>query len=139
MAIRLKHIAIGCGGIVVVVVAVVAVVLFLVTRLTAEPERVAREFVDRAAAGDYAAAHDYFSVPLKESQPLEVFEAAVRANPSLFAVQDLSFNERGIDTSGATLSGTATLAAGTEVPVSFHLVQENDAWKLLSYSIGSSQ
>jgi len=31
----------------------------------------------------------------------------------------------------------ATLAAGTQVPVSFHLVREKDAWKLISYHLGS--
>ena len=37
---------------------------------------------------------------------------------------------------GATLAGTATLAAGTEVPVSFTLVREQDTWRLLAYRLG---
>lgn len=134
---RLKHIGIGCAGIIVIVAVLVGVIFFVVSRLTAEPERVARAFLEQAAAGNYAAAHEMFAVPLKESQPLAAFEQEARANPSLFAVQEFSFTERSIDLAGATLTGTATLQAGTRVPIEFELVQENDQWKLISYSIGS--
>lgn len=134
----LKYGAIGCGGVIVIAVALVAVIFFTVGRMTAEPERVAREFLAAAAAGDYARAHGHFSVPLKEAQPLEAFSASVKARPSLFDVADTSFTSRSIDEASiAKLEGTATLKAGTTVPVSFSLTRENDAWKLLGYRIGS--
>ena len=94
------------------------------------------QFLTAAAAGDYAAAHEFFSAPLKEAQPLEKFTAIATSNPSLFQVKDTTFSDRSVDLSGAKLAGTATLAAGTEVPASFNLVKENGAWKLLGYRIG---
>ena len=133
----LKWVGIGCGGLIVLVVVFIAVILLVVQQATAGPEDVVRGFLNAAAKGDFARAHDAFSAPLKDQQSLETFTAAVRANPSLFNVKDLSFSDRSIDTTaGAKLEGTATLAAGTQVPVSFHLVKEKDAWKLISYHLG---
>lgn len=133
----LKYVGIGCGGLLVAVVALVGVIFFTVGKLTAEPERVVTEFLAAVSAGDLEKAHGFFSVPLKEAQPLEAFAAAVRARPSLFDVADTSFSSRSIDTAGAKFEGTATLRAGTEVPVSFSLVQENGAWRLIAYQVGS--
>ena len=134
----LKYLGIGCGGGIVLVAALVAIIFFVVGRATAEPERVVQEFLAAAAAGDYEKAHGYFSAPLKESQPLEALVAAAKARPSLFAVAETSFTSRSIDGSAiATLEGTATLKAGTTVPVSFSLTRENGAWKLLGYHLGS--
>jgi hypothetical protein len=133
----LKWLGIGCGGLIVLVAVFIAVILLVVQQATAGPEQVVRAFLSAAAAGDYARAHDAFSAPLKDQQSLETFTAAVRANPSLFSVKDLSFSDRSIDlTEGAKLGGTATLASGTQVPVSFHLVKEKDTWKLISYHLG---
>lgn len=132
-----KWVVIGCGGLILLAIAGGVGAFFMVTMLTAGPEQAARDFLAAAAAADYARAHDHFSVPLKESQPLEEFTAAVKATPSLFDIADLSFTERSIDTAGAKLSGTATLRAGTTVPVSFTFGKENDEWKLLGYTLGS--
>lgn len=131
-----KKVGIGCGAVLAVAI-VLGVGIFLVVRMmTAEPERVVREFLDAAAAGDYAKAHGCFSVPLKERQPLEQFTEAVKGNPSLFAVTDMTFTERSIDGSGAKLVGAVTIRAGTRVPASFNLVKENDSWKLIAYDLG---
>lgn len=135
----LKYVGIGCGSLLLAGAVIGAVIFFVVKSLTAEPEREARAFMAAAVAGDYASAHDYFSVPLKETQSLEAFTAAAKANPSLFDVKDVSFSNRSIDAaSGATLEGTATLRAGTRVPISFRLVKENDKWKIISYHIGAN-
>lgn len=133
----LKYVGIGCGGLLLLVAAFVAVTFFAVTRLTAEPERVVAEFLAAAAGGDYAKAHAHFSAPLKEAQPLEAFEAAARARPSLFAVADTTFTNRSIEGGVTKLEGTARLTAGTTVPVSFSLVQENGRWVLLAYNVGA--
>jgi hypothetical protein len=128
---------IGCAGLILLLIVAGAGLYFAVRTLTAEPEAVARDFCAAAAAGDYARAHGHFSAPLRERQPLDAFTAAVRANPSLFDIADTTFTDRSIDLSGATLSGTVTLRAGTIVPASFTLARENDVWKLLAYNIGS--
>lgn len=133
----LKYVGIGCGGILVLVVSLVAVTFFAVSRMTAEPERVVREFLDAASAGDYARAHGLFSAPLKEAQPLDAFIAAAKARPSLFDVADTSFTSRSIDTAGARLEGTLTLRSGTTVPAKFTVAQENGRWVLLAYTLGA--
>lgn len=133
-----KYVAIGCGSLVVLVGMFVAVLFFTVGRLTAGPEAVVRDFVAATSRGDFAAAHAHFSAPLKDQQPLAALETAARQAPSLYKVTDLSFSDRSIDTKGATLAGTATLAAGTEVPVSFTLVREQDTWRLLAYRLGAA-
>jgi hypothetical protein len=134
-----KKIGLGCLS-AVALIAVFVVVIFLVVRtLTSEPEKVVRQFLTDAAAGNYAAAHACFAVPLKERQSLDAFTADAKASPSLFAVTDTTFTERSIDTSGAKFVGTLTLKAGTHVPASFTLVKENDAWKILEYHLGSKE
>jgi hypothetical protein len=132
-----RWIALGCGGLVVLIALFAAVMFFIVKKATAGPEEVVKQFLAAAAAGDYAAAHDCFSAPLKEAQPLAEFTAAAEANPALFKVTDTTFNNRSVDMSGAKLAGTVKLAAGTEVPAEFSLVKENGAWKLIGYHIGS--
>lgn len=127
----------GCGCLVVVIGVVVAGTFVFVKQATSGPEEVIHAFLEATAAGDYATAHDYFSAPLKEAQSLEDFSAAAGANPMLFKVTDTTFTNRSVDMNGAELSGTATLEAGTDVPVSFKLVKENGEWKLISYQIGS--
>jgi hypothetical protein len=106
-------------------------------KATEGPEETVKSFLSAAADGDYKTAHDHFSRPLKEVQGLEAFEAAVRANESLFQVVETTFNQRSVDPNGAELSGTLTLRSGTRMAASFKLVKENDAWRLLAYQIGS--
>lgn len=132
-----KWVALGCGGAIVLLVVFVVAVFFLVKTATAGPEEVVKNFLEAAGRGDYAAAHEHFSAPLKQVQPLEEFAAAAAANSMFFQVTDMTFNERSIDLSGASFSGTVTLEVGTTVPASFKLVKENGEWKLISYHIGS--
>ncbi len=125
-------------GVVVLAAAILGTVISVVVlRMTAEPEQVARDFMAQAAAGDYAAAHAHYSVPLQQIQSLEAFSASVEANAMFFKVTDLSFNHRSIDQAGAELAGMVTLESGTVVPATFSLVREGENWKLIKYYIGS--
>lgn len=133
----IKWAVLGCGGLLVVFVVVIVGIFWVVGQATSGPEEVIHAFLKAAGDGDYATAHNYFSAPLKEVQSLEDFSAAAEAHPMFFKVTDTTFNNRSVNTSGAELSGTATLEAGTEVPASFKLVKENGEWKLISYQIGS--
>jgi len=54
----LKWLGIGCGGLIVLVEVFVAVILLVVQQATAGPEEVVRGFLNAAAAGDDARAHD---------------------------------------------------------------------------------
>lgn len=133
----LKWVILGCLVIAVGLAVVIGGIFWGVSKATAEPERVVQEFLAAAAAGDYTAAHNHFSEPLKQVQPYGDFVAMAQAQPHLFQVTHTSFTNRSIDTSGAELSGTVTLADGAKQPASFKLVKENDQWKLISYNIGS--
>lgn len=135
----LKWVGIGCGGVLVLLGAFIAVVFFVVGRATAEPEKVARAFVEATTRGDLAAAHALYSAPLKDKQTLEQLQAAARATPSLYKVSDLSFSSRSVDGNGAEFKGTATLSTGTEVPCRFKLVREQDSWRLIAYNLGDDE
>ena len=132
-----KNIAIGCGVLMLAFVVFIGAILGFVWMATAGPEEAVRNFLEAAAAGDYAKAHDYFAAPLKEKQSLEEFRNAIADAPSLFAITDTTFNNRSVDTTGAKLSGSVTLTAGTTVPASFQLVKEGDDWKLIAYHLGA--
>lgn len=133
----IRWVALGCGGALVLLAIFVAVMYFVVRQATAGPEETVQAFLAAAGEGDYAAAHEHFSAPLQEAQPLAEFSAAAAANPTFFQVEETTFSSRSVDGGGASLSGTLRLRAGTEVPASFRLVRENDEWKLIAYDIGS--
>jgi len=132
-----KWVALGCGGLLLLGALLGGGIWLVVQKATAGPEEVIQAFLAAAGEGDYAAAHDHFSAPLKQAQPLDQFTAAASANSMFFQVTETTFNNRSVDTAGAELSGTVTLASGTTVPASFRLVRENEAWKLIAYNIGS--
>lgn len=132
-----KWVALGCAAALLLAVAIGAGIWMVVQKATAGPEEAVREFLNATAAGDYARAHDFFSAPLKQVQPLDQFQQMVQANSSFFAVTDASFSNRSVDMDGAELSGNVTVEGGTELPASFSLVRENGDWKLLSYNIGA--
>ena len=132
-----KWVVLGCVGILIIIALIFGGIFYGVTKATEGPEKAVREFLAAAAAGDYAAAHNYFSAPLKQVQPYEDFANAVRSQPQFFDIATTSFTNRSIDQNGAQLSGKVTLKSGTEVPATFQLVRENDQWKLISYNIGS--
>ena len=132
-----KWVALGCVAAVLIAVAIFAAIWFTVKKATAGPETVVREFLTATAAGDYAAAHNLFSAPLKEVQGQSEFEEMARQNANLFAITDISFSNRSIDTNGAEFSGNVTLESGTVMPAQFRLVRENGDWKLIAWNIGS--
>lgn len=140
----MKWVALGCLAILLlaaIITAIVAVpvagVFWAAKKATAGPEEAIQGFIAAAGTGDYAAAHDYFSVPLKEVQPYQEFVTAATENSSFFKITETSFTNRSIDMNGAELSGNVTLESGTTVPAQFKLVRENDQWKIISYNIGS--
>lgn len=132
-----KWLFIGCGTLLVLAIAAGALFWMFVTRVTAGPEKVVKEFLAAAAAGDYPSAHAHFSAALKEEQPLEEFASSAKENAHYFDITHASFSNRSIDTAGAELSGTVTLKSGSKLPATFKLIEENEQWKLLGYHIGS--
>ena len=133
----LRWVLLGCGGLAALFIVFIVVILIVVKQATAAPEEVVQTFLTEASAGNLEAAHNCFSAPLKEVQPLDQFVAGVEANQHLFDITDTSFTNRSVDMGGAKFEGIVTLKSGTEVPCSFELVRENDTWKLISYNIGS--
>ncbi|MGE5233648.1 MAG: hypothetical protein ACM3OB_06015 [Acidobacteriota bacterium] len=132
-----KWVVLGCGVLLVLGAAFAALLFFVVKKATAGPEATVHQFLDAAGRGDYRAAYDDFSAPLKQAQSFAAFEASARQQSMMFQVKDTRFSTRSVDLSGAKLAGTLTLQAGTEVPAYFKLVKENGAWRLIAYRIGS--
>ena len=133
----IKWVACGCVLAILIFAGIIGAIYWTVQKATAGPEESVQGFLSAAAAGDHQQAYDYFSTPLKDVQSYEEFVAAVTENPSFFKITDTSFTNRSIDMNGAELSGNVTLETGTVLPAQFKLVRENDAWKLISYNIGS--
>ena len=131
-----KWVLMGCGVLVLGGVGFFACIFAFVSEATEAPRQTVEAFLDHAKSGDLEAAHDCFSVPLKEVQGLEEFSGIVESNSELFSVEETSFTNISMTMEGCEISGTATLSAGTKVPISFSLAEEGDAWKLLSYEIG---
>jgi hypothetical protein len=127
------------AGIVIATVAALVLGVSVVVRIaTTGPEEAVHGFLTAAGNGNYSAAYDYFSAPLKQEQSLAEFSAQAQANSLFLQVKDTTFNNRSIETgSGAKLAGSVTLETGTEVPAMFRLVKENGKWKLIGYRIGS--
>jgi len=135
----IKWVALGCGGLLVVVAVFVLLMITVVRKATAGPEAAVQSFLAAAGSGHYAAAYDFFSAPLREAQSLEAFESAAKKQASLFKVRDTTFSSRSVDNAVARLSGTLTLESGTKVPASFQLVEEKGRWKLIAYNIASGE
>lgn len=136
-----KWVLLGCGGAILLIGLVIALsvggLFKAVGKATAEPERVVKEFLAAAAAGDYQAAHNHFSSALKQEQPYDQFVSMAQANQHLFQVTHTKFNNRAFGVAGVTLGGELTLQSGSKAPAEFKLIQENNQWKLISYNIGS--
>jgi hypothetical protein len=133
-----KMIGIGCGALLLLGAVIGSVIFVVVHKATEGPEKVVQAFLTAAGSGDFDAAHEFFSEPLKQVQPLEQFSSVGKANQQLFQVKETTFNSRSVDMNGAELSGTVTLTSGTQLPASFKLVKENGQWRLNSYQIGNS-
>lgn len=132
-----RWLGLGCGAFL-LLGAVVGSVFFVALRLaTAGPEKTVKAFLAAAATGDFAAAHGYFSEPLKRAKPLAQFSQEASPYRHLFAVTDTTFSNRSVDMSGAELSGSVTLQSGTTIPAAFKLVRENGQWRLSEYQIGT--
>ena len=132
-----KWVVLGCVGLLLILALLGGGLFWGINKATEGPEKVVKEFLAAASAGDYQAAHNHFSAPLKEVQPYEQFVEAAQSQPQFFKITSTSFSNRSIDQNGAELSGNVTLESGSKVPASFKLIRENGQWKLISYNIGS--
>lgn len=131
-----RWLGLGCGALLLLGMVIGVVVFAVVGRATAGPEQTVQAFLAAAGSGDWEGAHEHFSEPLKQAQPLDQFQQIGAANQHLFQVQDTTFNSRSVDLAGASLEGTVTLTSGTSLPASFRLVKEGSDWRLISYQIG---
>jgi hypothetical protein len=129
----------GCGCFVFAIGVLIVVGYFGFKAAVDAPRTAVDEFLAAAGEGDVETAHDYFANALKEVQPIEDFRAVVEQNPHLFVVVDSTFTEQSRDMAKATFRGTVTLENGSELPAEFVLIEEEGAWKLISYQIGSSE
>jgi len=93
-------------------------------------------FLKAAAEGRYETAHAFFSRPLQEAQPYDVFRDAAVNNPQFFQISSHELTpSQGSD--GPAIAGKLTLTEGSTVDASFEFIREDGLWRLISYSIGN--
>ena len=132
-----RLLGVGCGALLLLAAVIGTTVLAVVNRASAGPEETVQTFLAAAAAGDWTTAHAQFAAGLKEAQPYDQFSTIGAENQRFFQVQDTTFNNRSVNPAGAELSGSVTLADGSQLPASFKLVKEEGEWRLISYQIGN--
>ena len=102
----------------------------------AEPYKVdARQFLSQAGSGDVDGAYGHFSEPLKQKISKADLKAMVEANPDLFQVTDSTFNNVSFVNSVCKISGTVTGKSGKTHHALFRYVTENNAHKMVEFSL----
>ncbi len=104
---------------------------------TEAPAESVRTFFGAIRRGDLAGAYGQTATGYRSTFSLEQFTAAVAAQPQLAASTDQTISQRNIDAAtGATMGGTLDTPTGA-TPFTTHLVQEDGAWRVDSFSVGS--
>lgn len=107
--------------------------------LTSGMVDVARLQLQALSAGDTQKAYSYTSSEFQKVTPYSRFEQFVSAYPILTQQTDTSFLQRKIENNGGTISGVLIGKDGTETPVEFSFVKEDDQWKITSIVIYSKE
>jgi hypothetical protein len=126
----------GCGCLLFGIGIVVAGLFTFVMKSTEEPEKVVKEFLAAAAAGDADRAYATFSPELQQVQSLDEFRGVLTSNPQLFDVADVTWTKRSIDNGVASFVGTVKTKGGGEIPCTFSVRQSENVWKLLAWQLG---
>ena len=82
-------------------------------------------------AGDMAAAYAETSQAFRQATPLESFVSFVDIYPILKDVASRSFSSRSFKNELGSVEGTLTSSSGGVVPVTYQLVKEQGAWKIM--------
>ena len=98
--------------------------------------------IDRQLAaikrGDMQAAYAENAITLRDRISLADFEAFVKRYSVLHRNAGRTFTNRSLQGAGGEVKGTLTDDRGAVMPVQYHLVKENDTWRILAINLGAA-
>ena len=117
-------------------VAVIGLLVYAIASWTGGFADTARRHVAAMAVGDIVSARAEFSLSLMDEVTAERL-AEMAAGLNLGGSAKVSFSSRSIRGGQGQLVGTVTGADGRVIPVTFTLVKERDAWRIIGFRYGS--
>lgn len=126
-----KKILLGIGVLLAFAVIVIALALYFTGGIT----DVVRQQLDAIKAKDYAKAYSYTSKDFQKVTTLPEFEQFVDNYSALKDNKSLSVSSRERNESGAMIKGIIYSKDGATTPIEYHLVKEDNAWKILSITV----
>ena len=128
-----KKVVLGVVGGFVLLIAVTITLAFWLTGGLADS--VDRHFA-ALRAGNYEAAYAELAIATQKQNSPADFRAMVANTPMLTHVVSSSYSSRSYNDGQGQLIGMLDLEGGGKLPITVHLVKENDQWKILSYHVG---
>jgi hypothetical protein len=130
----LLWIALGCGGVLLLVVVVFVLgivgVVGLPFLMTRAPVQAAEAHLGDIRRGDLPGAHARLSEAYKTQVSRENFEAFVARHSALKDNATVGFSSRSVHNDTADLAGRLVGSSGTQEEMSIHLVREGGVWKV---------
>lgn len=117
------------------ILAFIVFVVILAFVLTKSISDVANKQLQALRQGDMVGAYALTSKDFRAQTSLEDFEKFVKKYPSLKNNLKSSWSERTINNGQGTLKGKLTATDGGVTPIEYHLVKENNEWKILGFSL----
>ncbi len=116
------------GSIVVFIIVVFSIVMYATSGMS----DTANEFFIYVKSKHYDDAYNMLSEDFKKSTSKEIFENFLK-NSALTDYKSVSWNERSIDGSTGTLSGTVHTESGDSIPITIKFIKtKDDKWKIYS-------
>ena len=84
--------------------------------------------------GNLDAAYSELSIATQRQNSPAEFKAMIEHNPMFAHIVGHTFTNRSWENNQGLLEGTLEVEGGGTLPITVHLVKENDQWKILSYS-----
>ncbi len=81
-------------------------------------------------AENFALAYSYTTTSFQGSTSLEEFKNFINEYSALRNNASISFNRREINDGAGTVSATLESRGGLKSPIRYHLIKENDEWKI---------
>ncbi len=126
-------------GLVLIVVVIVAAVFYF----TGDAVKVVEKQLTALRSNDIAAAYSYTSKDFQDATSEKEFETFVKGNPILTTNKSVSFPSREIlgSLSGttSTLEGELKADDGTKTAITYKMIKEDKAWKILSMEVAQSE
>jgi len=135
----LLWIALGCGGVLLVVVILVILAIGGVYVFTRAPVQAAEAYVGEIRRGDLAAAHNRMSEGYKVQVSRETLAAFVARHSTLKEQGTVGFSSRTVVNNTADLAGRLVAASGTTEEMSLHLVKEGGVWRVAGLEVAGDR